>query len=861
MNKKATTLILLIGILAKTTTLEPVNNFFIGGSVYAFVLIDETIYAEHGQSIRFGNFYRQKEFQVEVRGFDDSYCMFRIPDSQRFILFSNDGKITELKVGTEGRPEITYTTRIKPDDRFFSTFWVEKIKGKGLNEVLLAGYYSSFIVRYNYANFQQQYFNIKNPISELSASQNIALLIFSNGGGLVNFNLLTNTITQDVSYLVGKGITPVSVANYGIYDECDIFLIRTSTNKILSVDLGRDIPFKLKTIEIENDYTFSLDYIPKTHYFVTNNRNELWFFNYLTGFKKKVILRAEVFRFLIHENQEAAYLATGDSDGRVNFEIIGNWGCHFSCKECLTGVLGNKCLICNQGFEFNEENKTCESKCKEEVENKLFNIKSSLCVKNCPQGTSRINEFVCETCKDENCKKCSSSGECEICNPGYLTINGECVENDGETTCPSQSFLNDDNSCQKCQSNCDECTGIQKNQCKKCFSEYNQSLESMNCVGKCKTKEFFDEDTKTCNFCDSACKSCNSRFSFHCTSCEEGRFYIAGQCLDNCPQGYVKSEKGNICELCNGEDCPPCGDEEVIVDGRCREQCPEAHFVIRGICSPCPSNCVKCKDSDECEVCEDGYEVTRAGSCLKDISPSFMYLVFFVILMFWTICIVLYCRAAKKKSNRRRRRNPNERDAITHAMPVEAFDEHGDRLPSLVDINMNENYESELLPEVENLKENEGEEISQSQRDKILKKKKMKMSFLFQPEEESNNKDKNKKEENDEKFIPNKLFQSIIKGEDIEEIEGDGKIKPYEVDEEKIKDFRNAKLLEKNNIERVKPGNPIYIKPKNGDQGGFDFGENIKKIEVKNKESLDEQKEIFESMSSEGDKNGEEADI
>ena len=74
---------------------------------------------------------------------------------------------------------------------------------------------------------------------------------------------------------------------------------------------------------------------------------------------------------------------------------------------------------------------------------------------------------LCEACSLENCQKCKSLEECEICDDGFLLTLGECVKEDNSTS-PTCEFKfckecsNDNSSCATCEDGFDikdgECT-------------------------------------------------------------------------------------------------------------------------------------------------------------------------------------------------------------------------------------------------------------------------------------------------------------------------------------------------------------------------------------------------------------------
>lgn len=805
---------------------EPVNNFYIGGTVYSFVTIDNYLFAEHSDGIRYGNFFQKKEFETELTGYEESYSMFRIPNQRKFLMFSNRGKITEFEVTSGNSLRFNYDKMIIPGDRYFSTFWSEKIKGR--DEVILTGYYSSFIVRYNYLNSELGYFDSGSPVSELSASSKSALLINTEGSGLKKFDLQSNTVTQDLSYLAAKGDTPISVANYGIYDECETFLVRTNNPEVFAVDLNDQVPLKVKTFNIANEYTYSIDYIPGTHFFVTNSRATLWVFSYISNDKFEINLPAEVFRFNFVTTSSGLYFGSGDRDGRIQIRELTSPVCHFSCATCSGGALANQCDTCKQGYIKDDARGVCESQCVADPSLPIWDQTTSQCVNECPDKTYRVTDKLCLACNNINCAECDKSGECKICDTGFIAKEGNCIaENAGNNNqCGDGYFLNSLNTCQSCHKSCQRCDGHLKSNCLECHSNSDQFIMDSTCQENCPdTQDFFNSEARQCHFCDSNCLTCFSKYSFHCSSCNEGTYYIAGQCVDLCPPGYVNSDSDQTCRVCEGEDCPPCLDDRVVFEGKCTSECPDGYFNYQTVCVECPIRCERCLTQNLCVACVSGYSLSRTGSCIEKLSVRLTYLIFLAVFLLWIICVLIYCKVAKKNGRRRRRRNPNERDAIAHALPVEAFDRNGDILPQIVQVNFQDQQSQVQEPE---------EADSQYERDKILREKSKKMSFVFKPVSSKG------KGEN----VDISVFKAIIKGEEQEELIGDGKVRPYKIPEGLVKEQKMPDVVENRLLKGIKAKKARNIKQNLGDQDDFvDFGKKYNEVEVKSKDQENDDKD------------------
>ncbi|KAG7476278.1 hypothetical protein MATL_G00081180 [Megalops atlanticus] len=324
--------------------------------------------------------------------------------------------------------------------------------------------------------------------------------------------------------------------------------------------------------------------------------------------------------------------------------------CYFLCEMC-TGFRSDQCTSCRSGYHLTEGN--------------------SRCVSSCGNGYYLHND-VCRKCS-ENCRKCTSSDHCSECSPGLSLQGGVC-----QLLCESGTFYSSESrTCEVCHPACATCAGAGEAACTRCAEGF--LLEDWRCVPSC-SERFFPvvlggQMENTCQRCELSCLSCVGPGSEHCSGCVRGFRLQGGRCTPSagCKDGEYQDEFGNChlcdptCHLCTGPEawdcisCPPdrslqegrchtvcspgkylsgaqchlcdhtcadclgggphnctsCDKEQYLLQGQCVTACPDGHFPSqRGVCEPCPVNCMACSAPHWCLRCNDSY-YPNAGLCTR----------------------------------------------------------------------------------------------------------------------------------------------------------------------------------------------------------------------------------------------------
>ncbi|TEB23598.1 hypothetical protein FA13DRAFT_1797917 [Coprinellus micaceus] len=383
--------------------------------------------------------------------------------------------------------------------------------------------------------------------------------------------------------------------------------------------------------------------------------------------------------------------------------------CPGDCESCDQGISGTgRCLeptIPNKPSDCNCANGVCGANGQCVCTTGFESAANGAACGKCAAGFFRSSTGDCKAC-GLGCSQCEdTTGACTTCKSGF-TLDGSdrsrCsppaqVKSDGQV-CPAGSFAAGGD-CTPCDSACETCTGPSLNDCSKCargrlfldsscvtpnsgwgcgakctacripnFTEAStvnarQCTECIpgafllggECVDTCPDGTFLSPDFKSCQACDSSCKTCLGSATT-CLTCSNNQLATAGRCVSSCPTATFRSSSGDQCTTCH-PDCASCSGGEfnqctacpaarpVLVNGRCLPTCTKTQYFDTSSqscqacdtsCSSCagpgPSNCLACSSSTRvlkqgtCEAAGCDRVIPGLGICLSDIvvvaSPS-----------------------------------------------------------------------------------------------------------------------------------------------------------------------------------------------------------------------------------------------
>ena len=285
--------------------------------------------------------------------------------------------------------------------------------------------------------------------------------------------------------------------------------------------------------------------------------------------------------------------------------------CDESCEECID--VFDKCTKCdNNHFLFENKCYNCPNNCSKTEQD------SCKCLK-CDKGFY-VEKYICKNCIN-NCDECSDSTKCENCKEGFF-VDDEGICKD----CPLNCNKTEPDSC-KCLK-CDKGFYVENYICKNCLANCDTCSNSTKCEN-CE-EGYFVNDEDTCQSCSSNCKKTEAD-SCKCSECDKGFHvdkYICKNCIincdtcsnstkcENCKEGYFVNENGQ-CQSC------PLNCKTKDIDGCQCKICIDEYFLKNKDCEKCDTNCKTCIDeSTHCTSCEsDNYFINnenKCQECLKD---------------------------------------------------------------------------------------------------------------------------------------------------------------------------------------------------------------------------------------------------
>ncbi|KAL4470417.1 hypothetical protein ABPG74_012028 [Tetrahymena malaccensis] len=309
------------------------------------------------------------------------------------------------------------------------------------------------------------------------------------------------------------------------------------------------------------------------------------------------------------------------------------------CDQCQTDnkffTKGDKCLPCHSTCKTcTDESLTGCDKC----EDGLSKMPDKTCQK-CPQKGYFVEGEFCNKC-DNTCEECAGGNQkqCKTCATGltfWVDSNGDkfCVKCEEKI-----AHYSEGQNCKPCHPSCQECSGGEQSQCKKCVVD--KYFKSKNTQGEgqcqeCTGSNFIQGDS--CLACHVECQACKGPQQSDCISCSDSLKFNKdkskcikcrtdnGQFLNN----DICYDCDKSCKTCNGESntsCLQCIDnlyffqEDDNTKNKCK-QCPSESYYIEPIkqkdCLKCDDSCLNCIPGQpkKCLKCKKGMTFIEDGVC------------------------------------------------------------------------------------------------------------------------------------------------------------------------------------------------------------------------------------------------------
>ncbi|CAD8157585.1 unnamed protein product [Paramecium pentaurelia] len=345
-------------------------------------------------------------------------------------------------------------------------------------------------------------------------------------------------------------------------------------------------------------------------------------------------------------NQTIEDFEVCDDDNLNGFD--GCFSCQYDCQSHCQVCVNGQCILCEDGFLFDQDSLTCQSIC---GDMKLTQYEE------CDDGND-IPYDGCHNCKyscTENCDNCVE-GVCQSCQQGFLLAFPKCIP-DCKDIIQIQNY--DQCNLKECQSECIICI---KGDCYQCqngwyLNQVEYICESM-CgdqiiVGQEQCENFlsYTRDDSQCNNqcqfeCPYNCYSCSFGI---CQQCQQGYYLIENEChnycgdyqitkqeqcdddnkqpFDGCFQCRIDCEEQ--CSICIDGICEMCLTGYEIIDGSCYSICGDGIITVHEDCDDlnsikndgcdqckfqCDQNCYFC-EFGKCIFCSIGYQLLN-GVCI-----------------------------------------------------------------------------------------------------------------------------------------------------------------------------------------------------------------------------------------------------
>ena len=288
---------------------------------------------------------------------------------------------------------------------------------------------------------------------------------------------------------------------------------------------------------------------------------------------------------IISENQLT------ENDISVGYELSENNDskCPQHCNQCKEN---KKCFICENGYKLigireNDENPII---CIQDIDLSFY--------------YHNVNDNTYYLCLD-NCQRCTSGNQCDICDPKYKL-------NDEHTNCEERipnCKIYDEN-----YENCEECKE----------DYYLLNDDRLHCYNDIIDEEkFFTEDEgKTFISCEEVidnCLKCNRRD--YCNQCSDGYRFEPENiiCTLKIPHCLRFDSDYELCEECEegyyliNEDKSQCHNEPIDDEIYFTENEGKTYSK----CENAISNCLKCENRNNCNLCKDGYFLENNECSIK----------------------------------------------------------------------------------------------------------------------------------------------------------------------------------------------------------------------------------------------------
>lgn len=226
------------------------------------------------------------------------------------------------------------------------------------------------------------------------------------------------------------------------------------------------------------------------------------------------------------------------------------------------------------------------------------------------------NVLACKTCNTTDTTRCAECHKRTYLGLDNTTCVSKCsTQNSGQDHYYGNSSTG---ACEKCHSDCQDCTGPGQNQCTACVPEKYVPGEVGSCIS-CSSTQSGTAYTGIQN-CVRCHKSDYITTDLRCTACTTGMVPNFGH--THCISATTCSTAN--CELCQSgpSTCDRCSENFFLTpDNTCISDCTTLGAYVGNTqtrkCVQCTEGCVSCNSDLRCTSCQSNYAIVNDMYCFK----------------------------------------------------------------------------------------------------------------------------------------------------------------------------------------------------------------------------------------------------
>lgn len=133
------------------------------------------------------------------------------------------------------------------------------------------GSVSKYLLKYNWSTSSVSWFYFGIPINQMAQGKLYIIVLATDGGKKFKFDPATSMTIAEYPTSSSLGYQPLYVAHFLYQETSDIFIFRTSNDKIPVYDLSNEEEILVTEFSIPNANTAGIFHPAQLNYFITSN--------------------------------------------------------------------------------------------------------------------------------------------------------------------------------------------------------------------------------------------------------------------------------------------------------------------------------------------------------------------------------------------------------------------------------------------------------------------------------------------------------------------------------------------------------------------------------------------------------------